>query len=168
LAPNPKNMPPRCFINSLPDFRAGAQVQIPAQTVLGALKAALDFVFEGTNRRPFVYTGEPEVYTGDRDTINPQHVGSNGWVLGIDLLLAPSPACPKGCLPGTAGAAGLAYTCFHVHRHSAAVEQVIGEAELVEAAVQLSRSALKEADMYPLRNHGWALLGGGRGRWVGA
>lgn len=40
---------------------------------------------------------------------------------------------------------------------------MIGEPDLVEVALQLSRGALHEAEAYPLQDHGWALLGGGWG-----
>lgn len=59
-----------------------------------------------------------------------------------------------------AGTAGLAYTCWHLHRHAAAISSVMGEGEIVEAALQLSRSSLKQAEVYPVQHHGWALLDG--------
>ena len=47
-----------------------------------------------------------------------------------------------------------------MHRHAAAVAEAVAENELVESAVQLSRTALKDAAAYPLEHYGWALLGG--------
>lgn len=148
-------MPTRYFTNRLPDY-TGSAPQVPRSAALKALQATLDYCLQGKNK-PFVYTGRKGARGGAMPCPwqpgKPCQKGRGA----ADPLPSPHSHPPP---PSPAGAAGVAYTCWHVHRHAAAVSEAVGEAELIESAVQLSRSALKDADRSPLQHYGWALLGG--------
>eukprot|EP00887_Chlorella_sp_A99_P007482 scaffold2.g7482.t1 len=61
------------------------------------------------------------------------------------------------------GAAGVAYACWHVHRHAGAVAAVLPPAELLASGVELARAARAAVEQRPRRDAGWSLLAGHAG-----
>lgn len=62
-----------------------------------------------------------------------------------------------------AGAAGCAYALWHAHRHAAALENVVSEADLLGSAERYARAALHSIAAQPPERYGWALLAGHAG-----
>ena len=134
--------------------RLSGESTLSANEARQSLKAALEkYCLKGPTHRPSVYTGEQ---------------------LALPLPppaahLAPPPWPPHSCaqLPCAhhpfAGAAGVAYACWHVHRHSEAISTVVNSQELLAAAAHLSRSARQAVERYPPEEAGWSLLAGHAG-----